>query len=194
MKQTLYHCLFNSTSVTSLAHNCNSPSFNMSTPTSNENNSVLDHSPQCRLQGIRNAFCSSLPLPSRVAYFMVPWLKGILDFVSSQFFPINTFFCKKLTEIFKSMIENSDMHCPPGLINSDQFISSQQVALLQPSALLWFLGIRFYVDKMQIISPSMRCCIWCIHCNPKPTETVVYSTGRIYVLIYLGIPNLWNQY
>lgn len=82
------------------------------------------------------------------------------------------------------------MHCPPGVIN----FAPQQVALLQPSALLWFLGIGFCVDKMQIRPPPMGCCIWCIRCNPKPTETVVYSIGRKYVLIYLGIPNLWNQY
>lgn len=47
------------------------------------------------------------------------------------------------------------MHCLAEVISS----VPQQVALLQPSTLLWFLGIRFCVDKMQIIPPSMGCCL-----------------------------------
>lgn len=125
---------------------------------------------------------------------MDPCLQEILGFVSSQSFPINTFTVgslEKFSEVRLTLqIRRKNMHCLPGQINS----APQQKALPQPSALHWFLGIMFCVDKMHLVSPSMGCCVQSIQCNTKLTGIMVCNIGIKYVLVYLGIPNLWNQW
>lgn len=162
----------------------------MSTGTSNTNTSVFDHSPQHRLPGTKNAFCSSLPLPYNVTYPMDPCLEETLRFVSSQSFPVNTFTVgslQKFSEVWLTLqIRVKNMHCLPGQSNS----APQPAALPQPSALHWFLGIMFCVDKMHLVSPSMGCCIRSIHCNTKPSGIMVRNIGIKYVSVYSGIPKL----